>query len=829
MGRKKKKATKPKPLAKPEELEPGEIVEEKEIEPGEIVEETDQEDSASDSDHAIPEKLPSAATIQSQPTSSCPPSTSADIRTEDTIGSKENQALETVQPDAAEISENNTDTGSLEQKTTEKQTGSNKNQAPEAIQPDVAVSTENSTEIGSLEDQATVQPDAAETSENNTDTGSLEQQATEKQTGSKENQALETVQSDAAETSENNTDTGSLEQQASEKQTGSNENQAPEAIQPDVAVTTENSTEIGSLEEQATDTIVLNTSEDGCDKKKNPTESTQLPTDNGGKQTTELTQPSTDDGAKANSEANSNLDATITSVIVGNISTDTTKQDLLQLFGLHTTTYLRATVRIKLVNPLRHKFKRYALIKGPKFIMTRLLQCNGWEFNNRKLVIESETNKSKIPFGSRDVQRGEIKQGSFRTSGYNEKGELRPASSASSRQEESFSFTNRMEGPSGNYNPEVVGGGANFIQRDKTMAQTLRQRQNEHQLEEKKKCQLFIEAINNGTGIPPPDAGAVYRALTEELGLSEDPAEQGVKAIYQPDPQNLWKWAVIFVSENLTNKLQGKEITLDINNLTYTFTTKKETKPFFITLHSSPLITDEELRSIFQGFGNVVEIIKKGHNFAKHIDSGVRKIILELEEGVLPRDLPWFVRTSDGVLRKLFFRGKVYLCRKCGTRHTFTERCPTSQNDEEHTSIQQKQTAIPQQQTNNYDTQQKQKTPTSGRNRTDHTQTTQHTPTTTTKPQSNTMANTKDKEGGNENLAGTPTIQEDDFPLSPSLVPPLSHFLPDANARETPLHINREQTIQKKSMEKANSHQKDNQRKQTILIAPRRNPERWKF
>ena len=142
MGRKKKKATKPKPLAKPEELKPGEIVEEREIEPGEIVEETDQEDSASDSDHAIPEKLPSAATIQSQPTSSCPPSTSADIRTEDTIGSKENQALETVQPDAAEISENNTDSGSLEQQTTEKQTGSNKNQAPEAIQPDVAVTTE---------------------------------------------------------------------------------------------------------------------------------------------------------------------------------------------------------------------------------------------------------------------------------------------------------------------------------------------------------------------------------------------------------------------------------------------------------------------------------------------------------------------------------------------------------------------------------------------------------------------------------------------------------------------------------------------------------------
>ena len=799
MGKKKKKATKPKPLAKPEELEPGEIVEElepgeiveeREQEPGEIVEETDQDDSASDSDHAVPEKLPSAAAIQPQPTASCSSSTSADIRKEDTIGSKENQALETVQPDTAETSENNTDTGSLEQQPTEKQTGSNKNQAPEAIQPDVAVTTENSTEIGSLQDQETLQPDAAETSENNTATGSLEQQA-------------------------------------SEKQIGSNENQAPEAIQPDVAVTTENSTEIGSLE--ATATIVTNTSEDGCNKKKTPTESTQLPADDGGKQPTESTQPTTDDGAKATAAINLNFDTTITSVIVGNISTDTTKQDLIQLLGLHNTTYLRQTVRIKLVNPLRHKFKRYALIEGPKHVMDILVKgSNGWEFNNRKLVIEFESNKSKFPPSSRDVRRREIKQGSLYTSGHNEKGELRPASPASSRQEESVSFTNRMEGPSGNYNPEVVGGGTNLIQKDKTMAQTLRQRENEHQLEEKKRCQLFIEVLNNGTGIPPPDASAVYRALTEELGLSEDPAEQGVKAIYQPDPQNLWKWAVIFVSENLTNKLQGKEATLDINNLTYTFITKKETKPFFITLHSSPLITDEELRSIFQGFGNVVDIIKKGHTFAKHIDSGVRKIILELEEGVLPRDLPWSVRTSDGVFRKLFFRGKAYLCRKCGTRHTYTERCLTSQNDEEHTSVQQKQTTIQQQQTNNHATQQKQKTPTPGRDRTDHTQTIQHTPTAITKSQPNTMANTKDREGGNYNIAGTPTTQEDDFPLSPSLVPPLSHLLPDANARETPSHINKEQTIQKKSMEKANSHQKDSQRRQAKLIPPRGNPERWK-
>ena len=94
-----------------------------------------------------------------------------------------------------------------------------------------------------------------------------------------------------------------------------------------------------------------------------------------------------------------------------------------------------------------------------------------------------------------------------------------------------------MEDESGNDNPKVAGGGISTIQKDKTMAQNLRHRQNKHQ-SEKKRCQLFIEVPNNDTGIPPLDAGAVYRALTEGLGLTEDPAKQGVKVIYQPDPQN---------------------------------------------------------------------------------------------------------------------------------------------------------------------------------------------------------------------------------------------------------------------------------------------------
>ena len=79
------------------------------------------------------------------------------------------------------------------------------------------------------------------------------------------------------------------------------------------------------------------------------------------------------------------------------------------------------------------------------------------------------------------------------------------------------------------------------------------------------------------------------------------------------------EWVVLFVSENLTNKFQGKDITLDNNNFSYTFVTTKTVKPLMTTLQSAPLITDDELRSIFKSFGNIIKIVKQGHKFAHHI------------------------------------------------------------------------------------------------------------------------------------------------------------------------------------------------------------------
>ena len=206
-----------------------------------------------------------------------------------------------------------------------------------------------------------------------------------------------------------------------------------------------------------------------------------------------------------------------------------------------------------------------------------------------------------------------------------------------------------------------------------------------------------------------------YVGLTEGLGLSIDPSKDDVKAIYQPDPHNQWKWAILFASEALTNKYQRQEITLDNNNFTY-----RTVGCLLITVHSTPLITDKELGNAFRGFGEVVKIIKGGHKFAKHIDNSRRKIFLTLNNRVQIRDTPGSIRTSDGVRIKLFFQGKLYFCRECGTKHTYTEGCYISQVDQQQPDDQQEQTNTVQVQTNNTVTQPKPETSTSGRNRTNH-------------------------------------------------------------------------------------------------------------
>ena len=114
---------------------------------------------------------------------------------------------------------------------------------------------------------------------------------------------------------------------------------------------------------------------------------------------------------------------------------------------------------------------------------TLVSECNGLDFRERKLVVQfNNSDKSTLPYGKQDLQLGDIKGRSVQTSGYKMNlGDLRPASSASSRPKESTPCANREQGEFGDVNPEVVGGGVSTLKRnERTMAQNLRDRQNRH-------------------------------------------------------------------------------------------------------------------------------------------------------------------------------------------------------------------------------------------------------------------------------------------------------------------------------------------------------------
>ena len=62
---------------------------------------------------------------------------------------------------------------------------------------------------------------------------------------------------------------------------------------------------------------------------------------------------------KTHTEQTKTEDDTKIEMFVGNISTETTKEDLMELFGYNSTAYLRQNVRIKLVFNARCKFVGY--------------------------------------------------------------------------------------------------------------------------------------------------------------------------------------------------------------------------------------------------------------------------------------------------------------------------------------------------------------------------------------------------------------------------------------------------------------------------------------
>ena len=545
----------------------------------------------------------------------------------------------------------------------------------------------------------------------------------------------------------------------------------------------------------------------------------------------------------------------ITKLYVGNISADTTEEDIMQLFGLNTTTFLRNNTKVQVFHNTNSK--TFAIIQLFYRHAVEIIKLNGLEFKSRNLVIEIarnppkfDTDTSIIPYNRGDMRRDKNQQNNLDTSKKNKAKAVRPAPASSSRQEETH-----IQSGFWDQCLEAVGERELKEQSDKTMAQKLREKHKRLELERRKKRQLLLEIECDQSSIPEkalPNASLVYGALTEQMGLTDENSNHQVEAIFQPDPNNVWKWSVLFSSQSLKDNFEGKETEIswtDRTNKQYTYLIRTHGAPrrLLVTINSSPLIDDDELREAFRFWGVVKGISHRGYDFAPHVDSGLRRVFLHLHQGVNPESIPGFITLSDGVYRKLYFKGKRYLCAKCSTTHTYLEGCAeqlpqesveetNSNTTQEKTTSEQQQMTNTQRQTEDTPTatkQQKHNSTFFGRNRT----TTENAFERTTDT-NNVPTNKDNNERGEENFEISGMLsasQQSDSPLSPCVLTTVIPETPVIVIGETPTsQIDREGN--KKAIPAAkhntkamvtNRKEKGSQPRRTQLINPLHLPP-WK-
>jgi len=81
-------------------------------------------------------------------------------------------------------------------------------------------------------------------------------------------------------------------------------------------------------------------------------------------------------------------------IYVGNLGSNVTTDDLIQLFGLGTTTYLQRMCSVELATCEKTgKSKNFAFVNVPEHVHDELMKLNGIEFYGRQLVIEEAKTK----------------------------------------------------------------------------------------------------------------------------------------------------------------------------------------------------------------------------------------------------------------------------------------------------------------------------------------------------------------------------------------------------------------------------------------------------
>jgi len=82
-------------------------------------------------------------------------------------------------------------------------------------------------------------------------------------------------------------------------------------------------------------------------------------------------------------------------IYIGNLGSNVTKDDLVQLFGLGTTTFLQQNCCVDIATDAKTgKSKNFAIVTVPEHVHSELIKLNGIEFYGRQVVIEEAKTKA---------------------------------------------------------------------------------------------------------------------------------------------------------------------------------------------------------------------------------------------------------------------------------------------------------------------------------------------------------------------------------------------------------------------------------------------------
>ena len=87
----------------------------------------------------------------------------------------------------------------------------------------------------------------------------------------------------------------------------------------------------------------------------------------------------------------------VKNIHVGNLPEDITKQDICEIFGLDSTSYLRDICNIDFpINNKTGEFKGFAFIRAPAIITDELIKLDGIAYHGNELRVEDATSTRKI-------------------------------------------------------------------------------------------------------------------------------------------------------------------------------------------------------------------------------------------------------------------------------------------------------------------------------------------------------------------------------------------------------------------------------------------------